>query len=518
MICCAGLYSVKIISCSGSANSGGSGGSGGTGGSGGGSGSSVDHGVGDVSFSTAATLTACDPTADGYIASFPSTGGVLGAEGFGSCTTGGRGGIVVHVTNLNTSGTGSLQAALDMNEPRTIVFDVSGVIHEIIHITYGNVTIAGQTAPGGITVMGMLCDNSVGSGDNCYNVIVRNIRSRPGNDDGFRLDGAQRVIIDHCSFENATDEALQISQAANVTVQNTILAETLVGDHSVLYGGLLFNYSSYFRPLDYVSIHHNTWNRIGGRLPEISCEPNPEYHSDSGNSEGCLVYTRHIEVTNNLIWDPLFFSTGTASYLPLNYIGNYFQARSTAMTADPYGILYLEPSDTETHLSLFMQHNKLNLYPSRSDYELFYCCDDFSTTNPDHLTAPSFARSTRHDFPSITYTDVDSLRSYMISHVGAFPRDAMEQRLMNPVISGTILATDRQVNPDDDSLTTCTNSSGNTIPTDTDRDGMPDSWETTNHLDPNTQDHNGHDLSTSYTNLEVYLNELMLTRLSQTCS
>src|SRR5688572_33402879 len=79
-----------------------------------------------------------------------------GAEGFGAVATGGRGGQVIYVTTLANDGPGSLAEALATPGPRTILFKVSGVIHTAAEIIYSDVTIAGQTSPGGITVRGIV--------------------------------------------------------------------------------------------------------------------------------------------------------------------------------------------------------------------------------------------------------------------------------------------------------------------------------------------------------------------------
>ena len=99
------------------------------------------------------------------------------AEGFGKNATGGRGGQVIIVTNLNDSGSGSLRAALDATVPRTIVFEVGGTINlnSNIYVSNGDLTLAGQTAPGdGILIKGGMVQFEES------NVIVRYIKFRPG--------------------------------------------------------------------------------------------------------------------------------------------------------------------------------------------------------------------------------------------------------------------------------------------------------------------------------------------------
>lgn len=440
-----------------------------------------------------------------------------GAEGFGAVATGGRGGRVIYVTNLNADGPGSFQAALDEEGPRYILFKVSGLIDGEAHLTRSDVTIAGQTSPGGVIVRGFhtteepYCDTPCEPQQFAENWILRHIRTRPGvdgMDDGLRILHTRRAIVDHCSIANATDEAVQLSYSNDITIQNCLLAETL-GDHSQ-YGGMLLNYSDppHGFELTRLSIHHNCWNRLEGRLPELSRE-----NDVAANT------TMRLELSNNLMFDAGYFidigtTTGVAGGLPvhyaMNFVGNYYFVRSDF----PYGMASFSPGAPTAETSIFMNGNRMNLYADRADAALVYCCNDYPAQTPSTET-PSWSRTARHDFPEVTYVESTTLRQHMVDHVGAFPRDPMDRRLMAPVESGSITLSARNANPAGDAFSLdFPSASPPAAPTDSDDDGMPDAWETAHGLNPAVQDHNGSGLSVGltgvagYTNLECYLNEL----------
>jgi VCBS repeat-containing protein len=455
----------------------------------------------------------------GRLAAFP------GAEGFGSYATGGRGGSVIYVTNLNATGPGSLQWAIDQPGARYILFKVSGVIDTQIHLTNGNVTIAGQTSPGGITIRGLVTDETPYQdqavqppADFAENWILQHIRIRPGlngpGDDGLRIRYTRNAIVDHVSIGNATDEAIEISYSHDITVQNTLIAET-VGGHS-FYGGVLMNYSNPANGfgLNNVSLHHNVFNRIEGRLPEGSRESLAAANS-----------YMNLEMSNNLYWDPNFFvalglttnSLTDASgnpypiYWNLNAVNNYFRVRSDF----PYGMF--DDQITRTPLNnLFVSGNKMNLYPTRSDYQLFYCCNDYpALTDPNTASQVAHKLPARNPFPAITYTPTDQLVNLLLNTAGAWPRDPMDRRLMSSVATNTIASAPRDTNPAGDALLTAYSGAAPAAPTDTDNDGMPDNWETARGLNPNVANTNAHTLSSAgYTDLDVYLSELSASRVT----
>jgi hypothetical protein len=165
---------------------------------------------------------------------------IPGAAGFGMETVAGRGGKVMRVTNLNASGAGSLKACVsDTKGPRVCIFDVSGTIRitQDMMVRYGNLTIAGQTAPSpGITIRGAAL--RIQAND----ILVQHIRVRAGDDtngpdpdnrDALKIEGndsrqVKNVVIDHCTFSWAIDETASVwGWHDNISFTNNIFAEPL---------------------------------------------------------------------------------------------------------------------------------------------------------------------------------------------------------------------------------------------------------------------------------------------------
>lgn len=437
-----------------------------------------------------------------------------GAEGFGACASGGRGGQVVYVTNLNASGQGSLQNALDVEGARYILFKVSGVIDSSVTVRgHGNVTLAGQTSPGGVVVKGILIENTYDRNE-ANNVIIRHLRSRQGKmGDGMRIAGANDVIVDHCSFESSDDEQIEISRSHNVTVQRSILGEHN-GDHE--FSGMLINYSKTLLPLDNLSIHHNAWIRVMGRYPEITCEENDDGFSGSGVSN-CRGVVRHFEVSNNVMFDPMrdgiVFNTCTRGGndcapftaqnswgVHLNFIGNLMRVRSSQNR--------VEEMFGEGRAAWAQGTSQVHFTANRFE----------KGTTIDESAGPAGVSVTRFSYPTIGYTPTGDLIANIQADCGAQPSDPMDRRLLGylddnlnsgyqsfPAV-GVLTDSDSDGTPDAYEFDWTQSPAA---PVDSDNDGMPDVFETSHGLDPNVADHNATTLSPAgYTNLEVYLNAL----------
>ena len=258
----------------------------------------------------------------GHAASSGTPGRLLAfptAEGYGRHAQGGRGGRVIHVTNLNDSGPGSLRAAVEAEGPRTVVFDVSGLItlesKLVVRKTNSNLTVAGQTAPGkGICIrkynFGML---------GATNVIVRYVRVRPGNLSGVTLDGmgmasCDHCIIDHCSISWTLDEAVSTRGARSITLQRTLISEALnEAGHKKYPPGTQHGYAASIGG-DIGSFHHNLLAHCAGRNWSLA----------GGLNKADNTYAGRLDIRNNVVYNWKNRATDGGAH-EVNFVNNYYQ-------------------------------------------------------------------------------------------------------------------------------------------------------------------------------------------------
>lgn len=251
-----------------------------------------------------------------------------GAEGHGRFVTGGRGGKIYHVTNLNDSGTGSFREAVKSGN-RIIVFDVAGVIALKSDLKFAdNITILGQTAPSpGIT----LRYYTVQPGNNN---IIRFIRIRRGQEKNIN-DGAdaswQRnktgIIFDHCSFSWSIDEVASFYDNNNFTMQWCTVAESLTnpghskGAHGYggIWGGKL------------ASFHHNFVAHLMNRGPRFNgarygwtgYTDNKEYSTYKWQN---TVQAENVDFRNCVMYNAQATCYGGPGGGQINIVNNYYKA------------------------------------------------------------------------------------------------------------------------------------------------------------------------------------------------
>ncbi len=418
-----------------------------------------------------------------------------GAEGSGRFATGGRGGNVYEVNRPGNSGPGSIVDALSTGN-RTVVFRISGTIEldGVILEPKSNTTIAGQTAPGdGICIKGRIHLKS-GVSD----VVIRYVRIRVdegaanSSGDAIDIDNCNNVIIDHVSASYARDEGISCQETSNnVTVQWCIISEGLTYEsHS--YGSLVRGDYG-----DDKTYHHNLYAHNWGRNPRPG-----NYTATSSDPEGL-----HFDFRNNVVynWSGTHpgYNADNDSTSRYNFIGNVYIAGPESSVG--YKAFKEDAVDAYAYWSGNAYGASYSTVSVPGDQWSLVTFNGFSSAE---ITAYK-ARSYEIPMESVTTTSAAQALTDVLADAGAsFPsRDIIDARIVNDVINDTghsIATTDEQPEggwPTLDSLP---------APTDTDQDGMPDSWETSHGLNPsNAADRNYYDLDADYTNLEVYLNGLV---------
>jgi len=415
-----------------------------------------------------------------------------GAEGFGAKATGGRGGRVIAVTNLNDSGPGSLREAIDAKGPRIVVFRVSGTIplKSSLNLRHDDITIAGQTAPGdGIC----LKDYSLNlSGAN--NVIVRYLRVRPGPASGEGLDAVggragENIIVDHCSMSWSIDECVSIYSAArNFTVQWCLLSESLYqsvhtkGHHG--FGGIWGGQGA--------SWHHNLLAHHSSRNPRIA-----------GKSIG----DQFMDLRNNVIYNWGYNSTyGGDGDVRVNLVNNIYKPGPA--TRDGVRARVANPSKGEQPNNWWIAGNLVVGSPQVS-------ADNWIGIHPAGGIKAGDIRATKpFEVAPVTTQPSEEAFELVLKQAGAIlpHRDSLDTRIVEEARTGTarfggtyghgkgIIDSPETVGgwPELKSLP---------APKDSDRDGMPDEWEIKHGLNPHDPADGSSDKDgDGYTNLDEYLN------------
>ena len=450
-----------------------------------------------------------------------------GAEGGGAYTFGGRGGKVYVVTNLNDDGPGSLREACEQGGARIVVFNVAGIIKLktplIIRAPY--ITIAGQSAPGdGICVAG----ESVWL--NTHDVVIRFMRFRRGATDVTRRDDAiggnpvGNIIIDHVSASWGLDENMSIYRhvydakdgskpvklpTVNVTIQNSIFSEAL-DTYNHAFGSTIGGLNSTFM--------RNLW------ASNISRNPSVGMYGDFG-------------FANNVIfnwWNRSADGGDNASFY--SFINNYYKPGPITPAGEPIAYRILKPESGRD------KNFKNTFGKAYITGNIVEGNERVTKDNWDGGVQPEtkgdrkkLLDSIRTDEPlpmaKISLIDAKQAYTYVLANAGCvLPiRDAVDQRIIEQVKTGKINFVE------DEKLPAKQNYVKRRLPNDsykkgiisdisqvggypeykgkpfldTDKDGMPDSWEIKSGLNPKDASDSAKLTKSGYANIEVYLNSLV---------
>lgn len=424
----------------------------------------------------AADAPAAEPsTPSAFVPAFP------GAEGYGAQASGGRGGMVIAVTNLDASGPGSLSAACAAEGPRIVIFRVSGTIDGDLKIKHDHITLAGQTAPGdGITLKGNLAIDA-------NDVIIRYLRVRTDHE-GDALGGRYRknIILDHVSASWSTDEVLSLYHNENVTIQWCMITEACAKeDGSHRFGGIWGNQNGTY--------HHNL----------IA-------HNDSRNirwASGC----GYNDYRNNVLYNWGYESsyggeaqqkgdrrTPPIPFSTINMVAKYYKPGPATRTDVKSRIAKPSSRGTDDNGSWHLADNYVDGSPEvTADNWL-----GMHGTGFTKLTAPWEAMPIRQQSAKDAYVTVLDLAG-----CSSPKRDSIDARIIEDVRNGTATHGLSGIITTPDDVGGWPNLQASEPPVDSDNDGMPDAWELKFKL--NAQDPSDAAQDTDkdgFSNVEEYLN------------
>ncbi|MCX7876701.1 MAG: T9SS type A sorting domain-containing protein [Melioribacteraceae bacterium] len=416
-----------------------------------------------------------------------------GAEGFGKYTTGGRGGIVYEVTNLNDSGPGSLRDALSKTGPITIIFRVSGTIElkSPLKVTKPNVTIAGQTAPGD-----GICLSNYTFSVQANNVIIRYLRFRLGDLTKYENDAAngmgyyKNIILDHCSFSWSIDECASFYNNENFTMQWCLISESLYnsfhskGAHG--YGGIWGGKNATF--------HHNLLAHHSSRNPRFA----------GGETPVC----ENVDFRNNVIYNWGSNSAYGGEAGKINIVANYYKFGPATKSGVKYRIIDI--SDTAS--AWFVKDNFVFDSPVISS-------DNWNggvQGTQANFHKNNKKRSTPFPFEPINQQTAEEAYNLVLQNAGCVlpKRDPIDERIISEVKNGTstyggIWGAGKGIIDSQKEVGGWPILNSTNPPIDNDKDGMADSWEISKGLNPNNPDDRNLVDSSGYTMLELYLNGIV---------
>jgi len=435
-----------------------------------------------------------------------------GAEGYAKYVTGGRGGKVCYVTTLeDVNSPGSLRYAINRKGARIILFKVSGTIQlkTALKIANGNVTVAGQTAPGD-----GICIRDYPVIVDADNVIIRFIRFRLGDETRQQADAIggkfhKNIIIDHCSMSWSVDECVSFYQNENFTLQWCLISESLRNSVHIKeahgYGGIWGGKNA--------SFHHNLLAHHDSRNPRLG-----EVSTDA------YALTDRVDLRNNVIYNWQNNSCYGGEAMNVNIVNCYYKPGPA--TTKTERIISIDKNLSEG-TAIYNKWGKFYIdgnYMSASaratvDNWTYGVYNQFSKKYGVVPESDNIAMKLTSPLDPFSVTTHSALKAYekVLEYAGAsLVRDTVDKRLIHDVSTGTATFMDGG-NGSFNGIIDSQKAVGGwpllkstEAPLDTDNDGMTDTWEKANNLNPDDPD--DAQLKTVdgiYPNVEVYINSLV---------